>query len=275
MTLLRRIPFPLSPTRLEANLTNLRQRLAQAASSAGRSPSEVELVAVTKDASLEATAELARLGQHDLGENRAQDLEQKGRALAAQGLEVCWHFVGHLQANKVKRVLQHARVLHSIDSAELLLRVDRIAGELGLQPTVYLQIALTGEPEKHGLTPGEIPEVVRAARSLEHLRLCGLMVMGPREDPALATTRRLFEQAAQLATALEGDPECARVFSDRRCRLSMGMSGDFELAIAAGSHLVRVGSALFASGRGVTAGDAAPAARASATTGARERQELR
>jgi uncharacterized pyridoxal phosphate-containing UPF0001 family protein len=120
------------PTSLETNLARVRQRIARAASRAGRDPAAVALVAVTKDVSAELAAELCRLGQLDLGENRAADLALKAAELAALGPR--WHFIGHLQRNKARRVVELAHSVHAIDSLRILETVDRVAGEIGRRP---------------------------------------------------------------------------------------------------------------------------------------------
>jgi pyridoxal phosphate enzyme (YggS family) len=153
--------------------------------------------------------------------------------------------VGHLQANKARRVVRLAEVVHSVDSLALLERVGRIAEEEGRTPEVYLQVALTGEAVKHGFEPADLPAAVARAADLSHVKLAGLMAMGPLEDAPGAATRAVFRQAAALARDLEREPSLARAFDDGRCHLSMGMSNDLEIAIEEGSDLLRIGSALF------------------------------
>jgi len=227
---------------LEENLLAVRRRLDLAARSSGRSPGDAELLPVTKSVSTEVAADLVRLGEKRLGENRAAEFERKVAALAALGLEVEWHFIGHIQRNKARRIVRHADVIHSVDSLELLLTLDRVAGEERRKPQLFLQVDLTGEANKGGLSPAELTECARAALDLEHVRVIGVMTMAALEPGPKTGPREIFTRASTLARELPG-------FESTAPLLSMGMSGDFEEAVRAGSHLVRVGSALY---RGVT-----------------------
>jgi hypothetical protein len=196
---------------------------------------------VTKSVDLELAAGLAHLGQVDLGESRADDLVRKAAGLESAGLSARWHFVGHLQRNKAARVLEVASVIHSVDSLRLLETVARIADDVGRFPQVFLQVKLHPEETKSGMPPEALPEALAAARALPSVRLAGLMTIAPlvEGDAARAAelARAVFAELARLGRELAGPGE--------RLRLSMGMSDDFELAIAAGSDCVRVGSALF------------------------------
>ncbi len=238
-------PAPLT-SHLEQNLIAVRGRLDRAVQAAGRAPGEVQLLPVTKSVDAPLAAQLYALGATELAENRVDRLEHKAAALAH--LNVHWHFVGHLQRNKARRVLQRASVLHSVDSLRLVEALSRISAEEGRRPSIYLQVNLTGESEKHGMLPAELGEALLAAAQSPSLVVLGLMAMGPLgptpgEPADHDPTTRVFERVQDLARSLE--LEQARSFSDGRCRLSMGMSGDLERAVAAGSTLVRVGTALF------------------------------
>jgi uncharacterized pyridoxal phosphate-containing UPF0001 family protein len=157
-------------TTLETNLARVRGRIAAAARAAGRQPGEIELVAVTKAVSADAALGLLRAGLIDLGESRADVLEAKATRIAAEGLRagsaVRWHFIGHLQRNKARRVVELADVIHSVDSLRLLETVARIAEDVGRFPEVYLQVKLHPEETKSGLDPDALPEVLAAARAL-------------------------------------------------------------------------------------------------------------
>jgi len=228
--------------RLEKNRTRVLERIRAAARAAGRDPSEILLVAVTKEVSTERAAELFELGCEDLGENRADELGRKHDAFLAQGRIARWHFVGHLQRNKARRVLRMAAAIHSVDSLELWRTLTRLAKEEGRSPGIYVQVKLSDEATKHGLSPEEVPAFVEEARH-GPLPLLGLMTMAPLlDDPmgALRAARGVFERCSALARTL---PTAA--FADGRVRLSMGMSQDLEEAVRAGAHVLRVGSALF------------------------------
>lgn len=236
-------------TDLETRLDALRARIAGACRRAGREPDAVELVAITKGVAPERALGLVRLGQRDLGENRVDELERKAAAARVAGLEVRWHLVGHLQRNKARRAVRVAEVLHSVDTIALIETLERLADEEGRRPDVLLEVHLSGEPEKSGFEAGGVREALLAAGRCPHLRVLGLMTLAPRPDPRAsdphAGAARVFAELARLARALEADPTTRAVLADGRCRLSMGMSGDFERAIEAGADLVRIGSAIF------------------------------
>jgi len=241
---------PPSSLPLAANVRAVLERIAAAARRAGRDPAAVSLVAVTKSVSADVAAEVVRLGVRDLGENRADVLESKAADLAAAGLAPRWHFVGHLQRNKARAVARLASLVHSVDSVRLLEALDRLAGEAGRELEVLAQVKLADEATKSGLDPRELSDFLARGRAARHVRVVGLMAMGPLdEDPArrLDRTRAVFRAAAELAR------EHRDAFA-RAPELSIGMSDDFEIAVEEGATLVRVGSRLFeASGAGGSA----------------------
>jgi len=218
-------------------------RIVSVCRSAGRDPSEVRVVAVTKSVAPALAAELAALGVSDLGESRADALAEKRRWFEQHGRSARWHFVGHLQRNKARRVLLLADEIHSVDSAELWETLVRVAQEEGRFPGLYLQAKLSAEPTKSGLDPAQLASLVERARS-GPLPLLGIMTLAPLledEESAQSAARSVFEAAAELARTLP-----AAAFAGGRVRLSMGMSPDFEQALRAGAHVLRVGSAFFA-----------------------------
>lgn len=201
---------------------------------------------MTKSTDAAVAAELVRLGQADLGENRLEGLEAKARALAAEGLRPRWHFVGHLQRNKMRRILEHTQVFHSVDRASVVDTLERLAAELGRRPEVFLQVRVagsTGGPaDRSGVAPDELADLTRRAADSEHLALAGLMTMGPRptgDADDRGRARATFDELVRLGRALPAD-----AFEGGRCRFSMGMSDDLDEAVAAGSDLVRIGRAL-------------------------------
>jgi pyridoxal phosphate enzyme (YggS family) len=232
-------------TALETRLEALLARIARACRHAGRGPDCVRLVAVTKGAGPEEAAELVGLGQLDLGESRVQALEEKAAWLAARGLHPRWHLLGHLQRNKARRAVVLAEEIHSVDSLRLLETLERVAEEEGRRPRIYLELNLTGAAVRTGLPLGDLAAAIDAARELPHLELAGLMTMAPEPDAGAAPAdgaRAVFRRLRELRDALE--PQRAAAFAQGRAQLSMGMSADFEQAIAEGADLVRVGSAL-------------------------------
>lgn len=229
------------------NLEGVRSRIAAAAEAVGAAAPG--LVAVTKTVDVATTAALVRAGARDLGENRAVPFAEKADALAGlftPGAEDSprWHFIGHLQRNKARRVLERADVLHSVDSLRLAEAVVRITTEVERTVDVFVEVNLTGEAEKHGHAPDEVDATLDVLAAGSHVRVMGLMAMGPLADRGTATVDEVFASARSLAEQLEAS-RGTDTFHDGRCRLSMGMSGDLEPAIRHGSTHVRVGSALF------------------------------
>ncbi|GJM20325.1 MAG: YggS family pyridoxal phosphate enzyme [Planctomycetota bacterium] len=218
--------------RLADRLAATRHALDRAARASDRAAESVRLVVVTKSAPPSVFAELAELGVADLGENRVQGAAER---LAGWRTAFRWHFIGSLQANKVRKALPLFDVFHGVDSIELMQRIDRVAGELGVAPELFLQVNVSGEASKHGLAPESLPAALEAAAVLQHARVRGLMTMAPRsDDPELA--RPHFAALAALARRL-GPPGAAVELSE----LSMGMSQDHLVAVQEGATLVRIG----------------------------------
>ncbi len=229
--------------RLRENLRLVRARIDAACARAGRVEHLVGLVAVTKSVGPEVCAELLELGQVDLGESRADELESKARWCAARGLRPRWHFLGHLQRNKARRVVALDAQIHSVDSLRLLESLQRIAAETDRRVGVWLEVDFTSGPTRTGLAAAEVPCVLERCRGLDRLDLLGLMTMAPppgRSGLPPSAAIEPFQALAELRASLQ-----RAAFHDGRGLLSMGMSLDFEQAIAAGSDLVRIGSALF------------------------------
>ena len=194
-------------------------------------PPACHLLAVSKGQPAAAIRALAELGQRSFGESRLQEATSKQAELADLG-PLDWHFIGHLQANKVRPVLKQFAWVHSVDSLALAQRVARIAGEEALNPRVFLQVKLRPDPSKGGFAPEELRRVWPELQALEGMQLVGLMTMAPL-GLQLPERQSLFEDCAALAQQLQLE------------QLSMGMSGDWLEAAAAGSTWVRIGSALF------------------------------
>ncbi len=220
-----------STRRLQA----IRERINSACEKSGRDPSAVSLLAVSKTWPVEKITPVVEAGQTLLGESRFQEAEEK---ISRLGDDLEWHFIGGLQRNKVRKVLPLFPVIHSISSLKLAKYMNRIAGELSLRPSVYLEINVAGEDSKGGLSLAETRESFAEIMTLENLKIEGLMCIPPAGDSAEDSRpwfRKLRELRDDLATAhdvpLPG--------------LSMGMSGDFEIAIEEGATIVRVGSAIF------------------------------
>ncbi len=224
--------------RIRDNLASVRQRIAGAAARSGRPAEQVNLVAVTKSVGEAEIRALVEAGCDTLGESRPQQLWEKAARLA--DLPVAWHMIGPLQRNKVRRTLPLVEMLHSADSPELVAAVDRVAGELGLRVPVLLEVNVSAEAAKHGFEPEEIQPYLPELARLEHVEIRGLMCMAGLEG-GLDRARRDFAALRELRNRLAANcPEGVSLDE-----LSMGMSGDFEIAIEEGATIVRIGSALF------------------------------
>jgi pyridoxal phosphate enzyme (YggS family) len=222
---------------LAQNRETIRARIQRAAHAAGRDPASIQLIAVTKSVDVSVAQALFELGETQLAENRLPSFDAK---LAAFPAAPTWHFIGHVQRNKARRVVERAAVIHSLDSLRLVEHVARIAAELELRRTVYLQVKIADEESKHGLAPAELVPAIEAVLEAPSLQLAGLMSMAPLCGGATPEERRAaaadtFHQTRQLAAR----------WPELHLGLSMGMTGDFEEAIHAGSTAVRIGSAFF------------------------------
>jgi pyridoxal phosphate enzyme (YggS family) len=218
-------------------LGEVRGRIERAAQAAGRAPETVRLVAVSKMHPAAAIREAYAEGQRIFGESYAQELARKALELADL-VDLEWHFIGHLQSNKAKLVAAHARVIHALDgsgAAKELARRRQAIDPSTAPIDVLLEVNVTGESTKHGVPPQELDELLALVRTLPELRAAGLMTMPPADDAAAA--KSTFETLASLRNLHGGAAALPE--------LSMGMSDDLELAIAAGSTYVRVGTAIF------------------------------
>jgi len=223
---------------IESHLAAIRSRIAAAAAAAGRTPTDVSLLAVSKTFGPDHVRAAYAAGQRDFGENKVQEALQKQEATA--DLAIRWHLIGHLQSNKAKKAAPAFAAIHSVDSVELLRRIDAAAVEAGSAPDVYIQVDLAGEDTKFGAAEADAGAIAQAAASCRAARLKGLMLLPPWfDDPELA--RPYFRRLRGLRDRLiEEGIDAAQLHE-----LSMGMSHDFEVAIQEGATLVRVGTAIF------------------------------
>jgi PLP dependent protein len=221
---------------LETNLVAVSDRIAAACARVGRKPAEVTLVAVTKYARPSWVRGLVSLGVRDLGESRPQQLVERAEWF---DVAVRWHLIGPLQRNKVRKLLPTVALIHSVDSLRLLSAIDRIAAEERLQPRVLLEVNVSGEEAKHGFAPEEVWDRWSDIAAATHVTVAGLMTMAPWDDDP-ERSRPVFRKLRQLRDELRERSNAA----DLR-ELSMGMSGDFEVAVEEGATLVRIGSRLF------------------------------
>ncbi len=211
------------------------QQIRDAAQMAGRDPVSIRLLAVSKTFPATDIAALYQHGCRAFGENRVPELEAKAAVLPP---DIEWHLIGQLQSNKVRRAVKTAAVIHSVDSPELLERIDRIAGEERRHPAILLEVNISGEVAKSGCTPEELPRLAALAATAQNVNFRGLMTMAPFEaaEPELD---RIFERLRTLRDELE--QQLNRPLPE----LSMGMSGDYRIAIRHGATIVRIGTAIF------------------------------
>ena len=226
------------PELLRTRVEIVRQRLEDACAKAGRSPSEVILCAASKTQTPATIAQVAQLSIDAFGENRVQELVAN-RAANSYG-STPLHFIGHLQTNKVKQIVGSACLIQSVDSEKLLRAIDKEAAKQQLVQDILLEVNLAGEENKSGVSPKALPALAELCEQLSGVRVRGLMCVPPRTSDETAQ-HRAFETLRHLSDnlALRGYD---RVQMEH---LSMGMSGDFESAIAEGSTIVRIGTAIF------------------------------
>jgi pyridoxal phosphate enzyme (YggS family) len=236
--------------RLRQNLERVRATIAEACRRSSRDPAEVRLVAVTKYADLDTVRALLAADVSDLGENRVQQLVARAETLGAANIDLFtpepatsvprWHMIGHLQRNKVKTLLRHTRILHSLDSVRLAKELEKQAETLEVTVDTFLELNLAGEEAKSGAPEADALELAEAVSQCTHLRLHGLMTMPP-FDPDPEKARPYFARLRELLGELQQrgavGPPCIH--------LSMGMTIDYAVAIEEGATFVRIGSALF------------------------------
>lgn len=218
-------------------LDHIRLKIAGAARRARRDPASIELVAVSKTHPAETVREAIEAGQLVFGENRVQELLSKAALLPST---THWHLIGHLQSNKIRKVLPLCDLIHGVDTSDLARDIDRIAEELGLFPRILLEVNVAGEASKFGFKPDALRDEIEDLLSLKRVQVEGLMTIAPFSEepedsrPHFVALRKLRDELAKCT----GTPLPI---------LSMGMSGDFEVAIEEGATHVRIGSAIFGS----------------------------
>jgi pyridoxal phosphate enzyme (YggS family) len=231
------------------NLHRVQERIARAAESAGRRADEIMLVGVTKYVDTQQVEQLVAAGCHDLGESRPQELWKKAEALSSQRAgassppPIKWHLIGHLQRNKVARTIPFLALIHSVDSERLLVEINTACAAASDMPPVVdilLEVNTSGESAKNGLAPDGVARLLDAAPQYPHVSIRGLMTMAAL-DGGPDTAARNFAALRELRDKLKPNTYTNVVLNE----LSMGMSGDFEVAIGEGATIVRVGSALW------------------------------
>jgi len=219
------------------NIHAVRERIERACLRTGRRPEEVKLVAVTKTVDAAKIEEAVAAGVTIVGENRVQEAWEKYQAV---GTPVAWHMIGHLQRNKVKRVLRFASLIHSVDSARLAAEIHQEAQKLEKTVDVLVQVNTSGEASKFGLAPDEVGATLQEFARFDNVRVRGLMTIGAYStDPEVV--RSCFVRLREMRDELAG-MRIPRISLDE---LSMGMTNDFEIAIEEGSTMVRIGRSIF------------------------------
>jgi PLP dependent protein len=205
-------------------------------------PANVKLIAVTKTFPAAVVRAAYALGIRDVAENKVQEALSKQAALSDL-TDVVWHFIGHVQSNKTRKVLEHFDWIHSVDSLKLAIRLDQQAAELGKRPTCCLQVKLAFDPTKDGFERDDLMAALAGLNRLNHLNIVGLMVIAP-YGCSPQQSREIFAAAKELALEIQALAQVQGLTRISMDELSMGMSGDFEAAIAAGATLIRLGSRL-------------------------------
>ena len=223
---------------IEGNLEMVKRSIEKAAAASGRKPEDIKLVAVTKTLPPEKIREAATLGMTCVGENRVQEILDKYQRLKDLPLE--WHMIGHLQRNKVKYIIDKVALIHSVDTIELAEEINKRAGQAGKRADVLLQVNVSGEESKFGMDPGRVFDFLERAQGLENVHIRGLMTIAPYTDnpeetrPVFARLKAIFEEIkAAKPTGVDMD------------YLSMGMTGDYVIAIEEGANIVRIGTGIF------------------------------
>jgi len=217
------------------NLERVREQIAQAAAKVGRAVDEIELVAISKTHDAAKVREAIEAGQTLFGESRVQEARVKIPELPSN---LRWHFVGHLQKNKIRHALPLFELTHSVDSLALAQDINRIAEEDGLHPRVLLEVNVAGEGSKFGFQPDKLRAEMESLLALPRLSILGLMTIPPIAEEAEAS-RKYFVQLRELRARVQTE------FHVDLAQLSMGMTQDFAIAVEEGATLVRVGTAIF------------------------------
>jgi len=229
-------------TSIESRLAAVKQRIAEAAARAGRDAGDITLVAVSKTHPPESVSAVLAAGQCVFGESRVQEARAKIPLVPGRAR---WHFIGHLQRNKIRHALPLFELFHGVDSLEIARDIERIAAEDGARPNVLLEVNVAGEASKFGFSPERIRSQIGELLALKRLTIEGLMCIPP-PQPRAEMARKFFVTLRELRDDLEKE------FRISLPQLSMGMSGDFAVAVEEGATLVRVGTAIFGERSGKT-----------------------
>ena len=222
---------------IQENLDEVRENIRKACEKAGRSQKDVTLIAVSKTKPLFMLEEAYEAGARDFGENKVQEILEKCPKMPE---DARFHMIGHLQRNKVKQVLPHAVLIHSVDSLRLAEQIDQDAQKLGITADILLEVNVAKEESKFGMMPEKVPEMVEQIAAFSHLRINGLMTIAPFvDDPE--KNRPVFQKLYQLSV----DIKKKNIDNVSMSVLSMGMTGDYQVAVEEGATMIRVGTGIF------------------------------
>jgi hypothetical protein len=224
-------------TTIKENIHQVRSMLARQAAASGRNIADITLVAVTKTVAPEYIQEALTAGVTDIGENKVQEAMAKSSHISGS---VHWHFIGHLQTNKVKAAVQLFELIHSVDSLKLAEAIDLEAGRIGKKQRILVEVNISGEESKYGCSPEAAIELIKAAGSRNNLQIEGLMTMAPFTTDK-NQVQAVFRGLRELKDKIAGE----HIPNTAMKHLSMGMSQDFEIAITEGATLLRIGTAIF------------------------------
>jgi PLP dependent protein len=217
------------------NVKNLQDRIASQCKLVGRNPAEITMIAVTKTYSIDHIQEAVHAGLYHIGENYVQEMQEKHNSLHDDKIK--WHFIGHLQTNKVKYIIDWVYFIHSVDSLSLAQEISKRAERIGQNINTLVEVNTSGEESKYGIFPDQTEELVKSIVKLPHINLDGLMTIGPfLPDPE--SSRPAFRMLKEIKQNIEQKGIPLR-------HLSMGMSNDFEVAIEEGATMLRIGTAIF------------------------------
>lgn len=222
--------------KIALNLNNVKSDITSSCEIAGRDPSLIKIVVATKYADADQINKLIGLGITDLGENKADDLLLKSKKILGKPV---WHFIGHLQSNKIKKVVPIAQYIHSIDNIDTLSKINDFAGSIGKTQKVLIEVNISDEENKFGINKDELNNFVMNAIKYDNIKLCGLMTMAPYTED--------YEYIRYIFCTLRNNMRDLNSYFKDLClsELSMGMSNDYKIAVEEGATMVRIGSAIF------------------------------
>lgn len=230
----------ISKEELEINLDGVKKRVEAAAKRAGRDVDSVKLIAVSKTNPAEAVENAFNAGISVFGENKVQEMTEKQETLKSINDKLEWHLIGHLQTNKVKYIIGKTALIHSVDSLKLAEEINRLSEKNNTVTDILIEVNIADEESKFGITAGNCEDIVREIAVLKHVRIRGLMCIAPQTDEP-ESNRKYFQKLRKLSVDIN-NKNIDNVYMHE---LSMGMTGDFEVAIEEGATMVRVGTGIF------------------------------